>query len=597
MRRYIFFLIAALIFVGCTGTPDTAGIDWCFLYDFRLGAQGFNFLDVNESGELDGEIIIGTGMQSTDAGLFDDGYDISAFYTYEKTVSPSYVVFHVVRPEGVSGDINVTANANVFGIAAQTTQTVPSIINELALPIQSQTLGAASNSITLRIHTDHPIIIESIEIRGGGANPFPYNLCPDGTLTPVYYTPTPTPTRTPTPTDTPNPSETPSPTATPLFDWQCFIDFTLTTGGFSQNNIIGSPPTTGGEWVSGTGWMSTSDGITPNMSIIRDFAGYYQINSVQFYYTITTGNAGPGYQFLSLLNSSNGTIASNTSFSVSAGSHSATVNSSSVSQKIYINFNTDGGNAGSTTVGVHKGIITNMAITGNDPNPITAGTGIICDDATPTPTPTPTHSPTPETLTATSLAQTLTAAASITATITATTTVTGTLPTSTTTSTSTRTPYPSQTPPPPSRTPIQFQTPQSSTPNPSVTPNSTPRGGDAASDAGNGMDVLQRVGDGIGNLVGGWSDGAGDIISNLIGDFEGAVPEPVPGLPLCMSNPTAYDWCAIIYIIEFTILAPGTPGELIIPILQIMFYIYAFIYLARAILWIVRRFEGVTSVD
>lgn len=113
---------------------------------------------------------------------------------------------------------------------------------------------------------------------------------------------------------------------------------------------------------------------------------------------------------------------------------------------------------------------------------------------------------------------------------------------------------------------------------------------------GNGLGGSGGIGNGTGDLMGDYVGQAGSALTGLFGAFADAHPEPVPGLPLCMSNPTAHDWCAIIYIINNTVLADGTPGVLIVPILQIFVYIYLFIFFVRGILWIARRGESMTNV-
>ena len=108
---------------------------------------------------------------------------------------------------------------------------------------------------------------------------------------------------------------------------------------------------------------------------------------------------------------------------------------------------------------------------------------------------------------------------------------------------------------------------------------------------------MQGIANGLGNILGDWGQSASDLIGGMIDGFTNAPPEAIPGIPRCMTEPLEHDWCAIIYITEYTILAPGTVGELIIPLLQIMFYIFSVTYLARSILWLVRRAEEVTTVD
>jgi hypothetical protein len=85
------------------------------------------------------------------------------------------------------------------------------------------------------------------------------------------------------------------------------------------------------------------------------------------------------------------------------------------------------------------------------------------------------------------------------------------------------------------------------------------------------------------------------IIVGLLTAFGSAIPQPIPGLPLCMSNPTAHDLCAIYYIMDWTLFAPATPGAFIIPLVMIVMNIYIAIYFVRWVIRIVRRGESVTD--
>jgi hypothetical protein len=85
-------------------------------------------------------------------------------------------------------------------------------------------------------------------------------------------------------------------------------------------------------------------------------------------------------------------------------------------------------------------------------------------------------------------------------------------------------------------------------------------------------------------------------ITALLTAFWQAPLAPIPGLPLCTSNPTAHDLCAIYYILDWTIFAPGTPGELIIPLTLINLDIWMIIYFVRFVLKLVRKGERITNV-
>lgn len=180
-----------------------------------------------------------------------------------------------------------------------------------------------------------------------------------------------------------------------------------------------------------------------------------------------------------------------------------------------------------------------------------------------------------------------------------------------------RTPIASVTPPPSSRTPIppppQLVTPTYVTvtpggPTPDIDGSATawigtatiiagtPGGDQGAGETGTGLGTGVGVGGGFGNIFIDWLGQVGVSISTLTDSFINAAPQPIPGLPLCMSNPLDHDICAIYYILDWTLLAPGTPGEHIVPILQIIMNVYIVIYFVKRVLAIVRRGESVTNV-
>jgi len=76
-------------------------------------------------------------------------------------------------------------------------------------------------------------------------------------------------------------------------------------------------------------------------------------------------------------------------------------------------------------------------------------------------------------------------------------------------------------------------------------------------------DIISRMG----QLIFDW---LGSILNKGYGLFQSFISAPsveIPALPKCYSAPTAWDICAIYWIIDYTLLAPNTPGALLVPIL------------------------------
>jgi hypothetical protein len=85
-------------------------------------------------------------------------------------------------------------------------------------------------------------------------------------------------------------------------------------------------------------------------------------------------------------------------------------------------------------------------------------------------------------------------------------------------------------------------------------------------------------------------------LGGILAAFYSAPPTAIPAMPQCVSAPMTYDICAIYYILDFTLFAPGTPGALIIPILLIIVDINAVLYFASFVMKLIRRGEKITDV-
>lgn len=69
----------------------------------------------------------------------------------------------------------------------------------------------------------------------------------------------------------------------------------------------------------------------------------------------------------------------------------------------------------------------------------------------------------------------------------------------------------------------------------------------------------------------------------LIGSYYDAGVTPVPGIPLCISDPTSYDLCAFWYVADYTVLAPGTIGALIPTVSLIILDIIIIFFVVRMV--------------
>lgn len=201
-RLFAILMCLAVILASCEAPPGPEGYDWCFTYAFAESDYGINI----QNGEwLDGE-----GIITDSSGL------LQMSWVHDQTVLPSIVIVTVVRPTGVTGDVGVQAAGIIFDVAANIDQTLPDGIDEAVLSFEPETTVSGSETANITVDATDELIIQSIEIRGQGFTPFDTNECGPATFTPfpteTVITPTPSATNTPLVTDTPSPTNTPSPT-------------------------------------------------------------------------------------------------------------------------------------------------------------------------------------------------------------------------------------------------------------------------------------------------------------------------------------------------------------------------------------------------
>lgn len=86
------------------------------------------------------------------------------------------------------------------------------------------------------------------------------------------------------------------------------------------------------------------------------------------------------------------------------------------------------------------------------------------------------------------------------------------------------------------------------------------------------------------------------IIVQIIGQFFAAPSTAIPGLPQCVTDPTAWQLCAAYYILDWTLWAPSTPGAIIVPLIVILVDVKIVFFFIRKIMSILNIGEKVTDV-
>lgn len=627
------FLVSLLLMSSCTLVEPDVHYDWCYVYNFGVSDQGANLIA--------GTWVDEQGLTTDETGL------LQVNWTHDRFVQPSIVLVKAVRPAGVTGDITVTANALVFGVNVAFTETLPSELNEVTLNFQpessDQSGGTAVNAV---LESSQPIAIQYLEVRGSFASPFDVNYCgqPSETVTATQvYTATPDTTNTPEPA-----TNTPEPQAE--FWWDGPYERShlkeATSGGVSYplGTSMGNHPASSEYFGIYTRYHDVAahtpyhtSGGTTNTFDVRDLSSQTTVATM----TINT------YQgVLTVVNDSNAEHCSVRAARAGSGLPSPDENvvcdmitSTGVRVKTGNSAAVNGGarsDYGFTWSGTATGMYVETTIWylyyGIPPEEEPTPTPTITPTPTRTPLPTvgpqsPTPSRTPFLFPTRATPDTPTPMPS---------TNTPAPPTST------RTPYPAPTP---------FITPTADPEgyDPNIENeaeweilnqignvwNEIRNGAEDLADftgrvadwangsmknAQTGIDNLGKefagFMEGFSNLITdvyqtgqltidmtrtlfnlsfGWFQDATTRINNIFGQFFNTPAKLIPGLPQCISNPTAYELCAIWWTLDWTLFAPNTPGDAIVPLLTIALNIGIVMYFVQMVLRLVRKVEVVAN--
>lgn len=93
-------------------------------------------------------------------------------------------------------------------------------------------------------------------------------------------------------------------------------------------------------------------------------------------------------------------------------------------------------------------------------------------------------------------------------------------------------------------------------------------------------------------LIFGWMGQAITLFFGILTTINEAPAQQIPGLPRCVSAPMDSEICALWYIIDWTLIADGTPGAMIVPLLVLIIDLVIVFYVLRSIWGIVQRFQA-----
>lgn len=526
-----------------TFTPSpTSESDWTCDFDLTESIVPFGIPNF-ENGEPAGQWQLGLGVIPGDGIVLGSDRVRQAFIRWETTL-PDLRSVKVILDYEKGSFFYAPPNAARTLFADADILDNDDLSNGTNVEITWTGSTSISNSIDVSVttshqHEDNPTfsgyaIIKRVIMEGNGANP--------------CLEPTPTPTLTPT-----SSGPTATPTRTPVGFWTCTFNFANSDEdwiavynaqwGFSVDDV--------GAWRAKTVSPKNSLGIRYNAT------GTMPLRTIRIRgRTYGTRVDDPEELNFRFYNGSSWTSFTQVSYNNMLFDQTFTLTQNATRVEIYLTVTQ------TNVAPVEIYLVTLQGQGGTDP----------CSTATPT-------------VTATGSTQTITPRAG---------------------STGTLTPNPliTSTPRPFTRTPISIPTfgnitfapgtPGTGTPGTGTPSTGTPSQGEQ--NAVGNMEGGNETSWGFGGVIGDWLGQTAQNVSNMFDAFLTTPPQAIEGLPLCMTRPLESDICAIYYILDWTLLAPDTPGALIIPMLQIILAFYSFLYFVRWVFRIIRLGASITNV-
>jgi hypothetical protein len=618
-------VIAALVLAACDpGVPDTA--DWCYKFDFTAND---NFAMTY------GRWVAGVGY------VTDENNHLGLTYQHSDFINVGGVIVGVMK--AAAGDVSVSAAGNIFATNVSINETIPAAVpwsEVLGIQFIQGNPDASGNTINVTVQSSGAIVIPYLKVFGKFVNPFGIDNCdtvinpeeettatstPTNTPSPwptsiPTETPTPTATGTVTPTLTPSPtwSPTPSPTPTSYYfmgptaavsynaplnspfsylRWFASARFsyvpgpntqivgwwfdaegsTVTTGGYTWEAIIvpqgadtpvnssGNMPLVGSESLS---YVASGGGVDSNSLTNGVWYPSNEQNHINIPIRTAVATLRPGAQFAAPCPLCSRVVGVGTpGFAVIGG---------------------QGKNEHTSYAGQFFGAPILFGVPSATPTPTSTRTPTRTPQATTTPTTLPTGGPT---FTPNPGVPTLTPSRTFVPIQIPPTFppvyITATYPGGTPAGTPAGTPSPN--PSATAGTPVGTAT---GFPAMTGTPVSLP--GEFGDVIGLGGGVLAGINN-IFSIGSTWLGGLSASFNGVVSGWYNATPRAPAGTPLCSSRPLDYEFCAILYVLRYTVFS-GPVGSLIMPLATVvfdLFIVFMFIRIARAIL---ARISKITEV-
>lgn len=154
-------VVAMVVLAGCSGAPASS---WCYMYDFHAGAYGATILQ--------GSWNAGVGFSSADDGNF------SIEFTHTNNVTPSSIRVFMGRGKNVIVPIDISVQANIFGIMIGPVNTqFPARIEQDYVATVTNPTNENGASVSIKGWASETVRLRGLEVQGSGANPFGTSNC------------------------------------------------------------------------------------------------------------------------------------------------------------------------------------------------------------------------------------------------------------------------------------------------------------------------------------------------------------------------------------------------------------------------------------
>lgn len=170
-------LILALVLFMTSCAPGLPGASWCYEFDFTSSSYGFT---------------VDQGVWTPGAGFTPNAQGrLTITYTHSQPVTPTGILIDAYRADtNIRLPIQVQGSASIFGIdVPEMMSMVPADVDSERFVLAPGTGAGTSDQLLITGWVSRTVIINKMQVRGNGSNPFPSSNCSTDTIGTVADTP------------------------------------------------------------------------------------------------------------------------------------------------------------------------------------------------------------------------------------------------------------------------------------------------------------------------------------------------------------------------------------------------------------------------